>query len=693
MSRLSLTFAFLVVLAAPSARAADPEPGRPSAASADLPVIEVIARPLNSVSTPVQTLDAEDLEPARIANLADALDLLPGVTITQVGARSESLVNVRGFDSRQVPLFIDGIPQYVPYDGNLDLSRLGVRGVDSIRVTRAGGSVLYGPNSEGGAINVITARPEPGLTLSTRAGVTATDDLNEQRQEAGLTAGYGDEHWYVQGSAYLADQDFWPLPSGEDYGPAEDGGRRNNSSTRDLTSNVKIGWRGDGGADWQLAYNGLNGKKDTPPYAGTPESGGTPPRPDYQIRYWQWPYYDKDSFYLAGAVPVAEPLWLRTRIYYDSFKNSLKSFDDDSYTTQNRPYAFNSNYDDYTWGGSEEAEWSHPGDAVTRAVVSYKRDVHREVDNTAQPEERQEDATWSLAAEHQWPVAEDFTAVAGLGWNALDAIEADNNVNGVIAPFPLHDETAWNAQAGLRFTGIQDWILALNLASKTRFPTLKDRYSYRLGAAIPNPGLGDERANQVEVSARGDWAGATLEVALYGAWISDAIELVTLSTQPPGCTATPCLQNQNVGRQRNLGWDVTVGRPVPVIGAVQVAWSYLNRDNLENPALYPVNVPRNKLRVSSRTPIGQAVTLTLDAKAESSRYGNDAPLAGTGRVRKTAGFGVFDGGLAIQASRSVRILLEGSNLFDHGYSYDEGYPEPGRTWSATVLWAPGPVKE
>ena len=31
--------------------------------------------------------------------------------------RNEKTLTVRGFDSRQVPLFIDGIPVYVPYDG------------------------------------------------------------------------------------------------------------------------------------------------------------------------------------------------------------------------------------------------------------------------------------------------------------------------------------------------------------------------------------------------------------------------------------------------------------------------------------------------------------------------------------------------------------------------------------------------
>ncbi len=33
------------------------------------------------------------------------------------------MINVRGYDVRQVPLYIDGIPVYVPYDGYVDFSR------------------------------------------------------------------------------------------------------------------------------------------------------------------------------------------------------------------------------------------------------------------------------------------------------------------------------------------------------------------------------------------------------------------------------------------------------------------------------------------------------------------------------------------------------------------------------------------
>ncbi|HEU4551976.1 MAG TPA: Plug domain-containing protein [Chitinophaga sp.] len=56
-------------------------------------------------------------------DVAKAINLLPSVNLSAVGPRNESMVYVRGFDLRQVPLLIDGIPVYIPYDGYVDLAR------------------------------------------------------------------------------------------------------------------------------------------------------------------------------------------------------------------------------------------------------------------------------------------------------------------------------------------------------------------------------------------------------------------------------------------------------------------------------------------------------------------------------------------------------------------------------------------
>lgn len=93
-------------------------------------------------------------------NVAQALSTMPGVSIQKSGNRNETQVNVRGFDSRQVPIFFDGIPTYVPYDGTLDLGRFMTSELASVELSTGYTSLLQGPNLMGGAINLTTATPQ-----------------------------------------------------------------------------------------------------------------------------------------------------------------------------------------------------------------------------------------------------------------------------------------------------------------------------------------------------------------------------------------------------------------------------------------------------------------------------------------------------------------------------------------------------
>lgn len=646
-------------------------------ADAELGVVEVIAYREAGSQLPTDLIEAPQLDSAARRDLADALDLLPAVTVTRVGGRNEALIQLRGYDSRQVPLFIDGVPVYVPYDGNIDLGRLGVGDLSEIRVSKSGGSVLYGPNALGGAINVVTALPAAGFTSSLRAGLVADDSRDSQRSDVGGRVGYRGSNWYVQGSAFLRDQDFFRIPDAV-YGPAEDGGRRENSYSRDLTTGVRLGWLGDSGAQWQLNYTRLDGRKGTPPYAGT----STEVRP----RYWRWPYYDKEDVYLLGALPVSDGFWLRSRIYYDSFENRIQSYDNANYDTQNRPYAFDSNYDDYSYGGSIEAEFSPGGAAgVTRAVLHFKDDVHREVDDAGQPPEEMEDRSWSLAVEHTRALGGSVTGSLGLGWNALDARRADNNVNGVITPFPLEDDAAINATAGLRWGFTPGWNFGLNLAHKTRFPTLKDRYSYRLGTALPNPGLQAEQADHVDIGVDGGLAGASARFAVFGSWLDDAISSVSLPAT--ACTSPPCSQLQNVGRQRRRGFELSLARAFPVVGELSLGWSLVDVDNLSQPQVQALYTPRNKLLLASETALGTRVRLRLGFKAEDGR------LSTSNGSRSTPGFGVFEAGFDFDLGGGLRLLVEGQNLGDRLYYYDEGFPESGRSYAATLIWQPGESRQ
>lgn len=50
-------------------------------------------------------------------NVSEALRSVPSVIFANMGGRFEPTIIVRGFDIRGIPVFVDGIPLQMPYDG------------------------------------------------------------------------------------------------------------------------------------------------------------------------------------------------------------------------------------------------------------------------------------------------------------------------------------------------------------------------------------------------------------------------------------------------------------------------------------------------------------------------------------------------------------------------------------------------
>ena len=154
------------------------------------------------------SMTADDLRQFNREDLAEALDLLPGVTLSRTGARNERTVFVRGFDIKHVPIYLDGIPIYVMYDGYADLGRFTTFDLSRIAVSKGAASVLYGPNTMGGAINMISSRPEKPLAFTAGAGAGGG-----QRYWGYSNFGANMGKWYIQAGVSYLDKDHFNLSS------------------------------------------------------------------------------------------------------------------------------------------------------------------------------------------------------------------------------------------------------------------------------------------------------------------------------------------------------------------------------------------------------------------------------------------------------------------------------------------------
>lgn len=638
--------------------------------------VEVIGE-RDAIVTPLvnNTVTAATLSEAHRDDLSEALDLVPGVTVQNLGQRRERLISVRGFSSRQVPLFIDGVPVYVPYDGNVDLARFGVDYVSEIVVAKGLASLLYGPNILGGAVNVISRKPTNPLELSGRVALELNDDFDDIEQRVNGSLGGVMGNWYGNISVSYVNSDGYRLPS--DFVPvaAEDGGDRDNAKSRDTVISAKVGYAPDASNEYALSYYRQDGEKQDPPYAGSYLR--TASRPDgVTPRYWRWPYWDKESIYFIARNEVGSQGTLRWRLFHDSFKNSLDSFNNATYTTANPPAGFRgSNYDDYTYGASADFEWSWNANNTTRLATHYRQDVHRESQVApALPEQRLEIPTYDLAIEHEWRLTSAFALTGSYSYMAQPeaTVQVYNSTMATFSPVSTDSANANNAQLIGTYNLNSANSMIAGISQKTRFPTLKERFSGGLGAVVPNPGLESESALHYEVGYQykgGNWSA---KVALFQSHLDDAIQSVALPAA--ACSTPPCTQLQNIGEQRNRGIELSADyAPIDTLRfSAQV--NLLDVDNLTNPAIRPLGLPQQKYLLAGNWQFASQWRLHIDSQYESDRYSNS-----TG-TRIASSFPMVNGFVRFSPIVGLGLELGVRNATDELYAYEEGFYEAGRTW-------------
>ena len=274
----------------------------------------------------------EEMKKFNRDDVGEAVNLASGVTITLGGQRNERTINLRGFDSRQTPLFIDGIPVYVPYDGNVDISRFTTADLAAIQIAKGFSSVSYGPNVMGGAINLISRKPRTALEGDASLGFGSG---NERQTSVNVGSNLG--MWYLQAGASYRESDYFPMSS--DYKPTtrEDGGHRQNSYSKDQKLSFKLGLTPNASDEYAISYIKQDGEKGQPP--------STYPSVN---KFWQWPYWNKESLYFVSRTALGEHETLKVRLYDDKFKNSLHIFSNGTYTTIANPVTDISAYDDET---------------------------------------------------------------------------------------------------------------------------------------------------------------------------------------------------------------------------------------------------------------------------------------------------------------------------------------------------------
>ena len=388
--------------------------------------------------TRIETSDESALLPSLMEEVPGLFVTSRGVTGYGVSAGAAGGISLRGFNagSGRTLVLIDGHPQYQSIYGHAVADEYLADLAERVEVTRGAASVLYGSNAMGGAINIITRRPD---FLGNRVNVKLMGG-SYGTVRANVTEQYSNGRFSLTAN----------------LGHDRTAGHRDNSAFRSTSGMLKAAY--DLSAEWRLsgdinlvkAFSQNPGTVERPMFEGTADI----------TRMMSWLSLENHYERTDGGV----------NLYYNAGKHDIN----DGYAAggQPQPYLFHST--DYQGGVNLfQAVRLFEGNTLTAGVdvKLYGGNAYRNptTEIYADHKKLHEEAAYLLAQQILGPVT-------------LDA--------GIRAEHHSLYGWEWIPQAGVSVLAWKGASLKLSASKGFRTPNLRELYMY----AVANENLLPERA-------------------------------------------------------------------------------------------------------------------------------------------------------------------------------------------------------
>lgn len=586
--------------------------------------VEVTARvPAQQPVSTVSLIEVPTLMKMVPKHLGEVMNFTSGTYVTD-GGKGEFSLMIRGIADNRITLMYDGIPIAEPYFNSFDLKTFSSSGVESIKVIKGAGSVLYGPNTLGGVINVVSRRPaQPFLSL----------DANFSENNTYFVSGSGGYVW--DRFSFFANA-LWDKSDGFSLKQNDQRQVRDASDydRKQLTAKLYFYPAKESEIMAEVIYYN--------------SSYGIPAALDYlKARYWDFKDWDRLQVNLGGVFPFLKDGMLKTRFYYINHYNILDAFTTPAFDSQQ----WESTYKNKTYGASLMGQKSlFKGNELKLSMNLMLHRLRQQGDIGEEWEVYNRDI-YSLGVEDHLSISPRWKLIAGA---SVDHLKKNSG----------ETKTTVNPIAGIRFTP-REWLsFHLSLARKSRFPSMRSLYGSKTG----NPDLRDETGSTMEL---GFTHGR--DIFLSGAvFYSRYDDLIQSYRGLDGYKAY-----QNVGRAEIYGFELEARKTIGIFN-VNVNYTYLDaRDkDTDSPLDY---TPKSQFNMLLNVGPVQGFTLSFWGLAVSSseaKLGSSPPFD----VIEVPGYVLLNARLEKRLSM-VTLYVKAENLLDKQYFTEPGYPMKARTFS------------
>jgi len=587
--------------------------------------------PKDFLISTTSSIKREKIEALAPHDLSEVLSFTSGTFVSN-GSKNEFRIKIRGFESEKIALLYDGIPIYEPFFNSFDLKTLTSEEIESIKIVKGASSVLYGPNTLGGVVEVLTKRPNPpSFSLKTLYDSNGSLDISSS----------GSIRWK---NLFFSEFSQFDRSDGFKWNREGEATRRENSDYERRNVTGKF-------------YFYPNEKSEILLEAGYYSSEfGIPWATEYYIpRYWRFKSWNRFQLNLGGTFSLLKNGNIKFRSYYVRHDNVLDSCTD----SEMNELQWQSTYKNDSYGSFLFGSFPLSSQDELKFSLNFRDDRARTQDDRGLEWKEFEHRTLSLGIENLLNLSARWKLVGGASLDHLNKQSGEN-------------QTTLNPILGLKFNPTDYLDLHATFSQKSRFPSMKSLYSTQAG----NPDLKDERGEGYEFGARYEKKFILCGTIFYDR-IKDLIQPVRL---PQGFQT-----NLNVGKAHIFGFELEFEKALRWL-TFSLNYTYLDGKNEDESRPLDL-IPESQLNFVFSLRSRENFQFTLWALAVSS-----SEVKIFDEIAAIPDYFVLNSMLSKDFS-NLTVFLKGENIFNGFYVTEPGFPMKGRTVAFGIKYTLMPGKD
>lgn len=627
----------------------------------DLGQVEITEKRIDENRT-TNTIDEIEIKDMNMKDVAQSLSYTSGITYSPAsGSRGENSFQIRGFSQTQVGIFVDGIPMYSIYDKQTDWGQFTLFDASGVQVSKGYTSVLYGPNTLGGAVNIVTRKPTDKLELDFRAQYQTP---NQHYEYASIGTNLG--QFYASFSFSNMQRNFFKLSNKFKTTPYQPTRYRKNSYYDNQRFSLKLGFTPNLTDEYSLNLTYQQGKK-----GGIPSTKAS-------SRFWDWPAYDKITAYFLSNTNFDDFMTLTSKVFFDTFYNELDmkgSLQQDG-TLGGRPVG-KSIYDDWTLGAQLGLNFDFTPKDYLKLSLLVKSDNHNNEDGTTNPSTAQSDITTYLAAEYTRIFLDNLRGAISLSYTRNDVLLAEtiDNANQVVND-TKSSLYGIGAQIILYYDILKNLDMYGTIGKKDNVPTIKDRYSTTWGERVPNPKLRTESAVNFELGIN-YYPLDELSLSLAGFYNNLTDMIVSESLPDNTCSAGGGDCYRLVNKPNGNAWGIEGGIEYTIMDTLGLNFNYTYMRKRSRDGATITNFPNHIANFRIKYNPILDLDLILGARYTTGRLSTGA--TNNTYVTSPDAF-LADIRVAYRIIKGLEVAIGIDNITDRNYWYSYGQELEGRRY-------------